>query len=64
MRYGVAPDHPEVKAVQKDFTTVAEDNRVSFLGNIKLGQDVQTHELLKNYHGVVMAYGAGVSFVS
>ena len=61
VRYGVAPDHPEVKAVQNDFTQVAEDERVSFLGNVRLGADIQAAELLDLYDGVVLAYGAGVS---
>ena len=59
MRYGVAPDHPEVKSVQNDFTAVAEDERVSFFGNVKLGTDVQVQELLDMYDGVILAYGAG-----
>lgn len=28
VRSGVAPDHPDVKSVQKDFETVAEDARL------------------------------------
>ena len=32
VRYGVAPDHPEVKSVVNDFSAVVNDERVSFLG--------------------------------
>jgi adrenodoxin-NADP+ reductase len=32
VRYGVAPDHPEVKAVQHKFEEIASDPRFSFIG--------------------------------
>ena len=38
VRYGVAPDHPEVKNVEATFTKVAQDPRVQFLGNVTLGK--------------------------
>ena len=38
VRYGVAPDHPEVKNVEGTFTKVAQDPRVRFLGNVSLGK--------------------------
>ena len=38
VRYGVAPDHPEVKNVEGTFTKVAQDPRVQFLGNVTLGK--------------------------
>ncbi|CAM9106806.1 unnamed protein product [Discosporangium mesarthrocarpum] len=59
VRSGVAPDHPEVKAVQGDFEQVALDPRVTFLGNLTLGQDVVVEDLAKAYHIIVLAYGAG-----
>ena len=34
VRFGVAPDHPEVKLVQNDFATVASDPRCRFFGNV------------------------------
>jgi NADPH-dependent glutamate synthase beta subunit-like oxidoreductase len=58
VRSGVAPDHPEVKSVQNDFEQVASDPRVKFLGNVRIGSDVQVEELQKLYHAVVLAYGA------
>lgn len=60
VRFGVAPDHQEVKSVQSDFIKVVEDhpNRVRFFGNVGLGRDVSLEELKKRYHAVVLAYGA------
>ena len=37
VRYGVAPDHPDVKNVESTFTKVARDERVRFVGNVTLG---------------------------
>eukprot|EP00624_Nannochloropsis_granulata_P007271 evm.model.NODE_7041_length_21246_cov_21.304998.1 len=58
VRTGVAPDHPEVKSVQKDFEKVAEDPRFRFFGNIRVGQDVGMAQLRAFYDVVVLAYGA------
>ena len=58
VRSGVAPDHPEVKSVERDFAAVAGDERVRFMGNVELGSDVDLAELRACYDGVVLAYGA------
>jgi len=58
VRSGVAPDHPEVKAVMNDFESVAASPRVAFLGNVAIGRDVSVAELAAYYNGVVLAYGA------
>ncbi|CBN76678.1 conserved unknown protein [Ectocarpus siliculosus] len=58
VRFGVAPDHPEVKAVQNDFDQVASDARVSFFGNVCFGKDVSAAQLSELYDVVVLAYGA------
>ena len=46
VRYGVAPDHPEVKNVEGTFTKVAQDPRVRFLGNVTLGKYIRIPESL------------------
>ncbi|KAL5285813.1 FDXR family protein [Megaselia abdita] len=58
VRFGVAPDHPEVKNVINTFTKTAENPSVRFLGNIALGQDVSLKELREQYHAVLLTYGA------
>ncbi|XP_044755959.1 NADPH:adrenodoxin oxidoreductase, mitochondrial [Coccinella septempunctata] len=58
VRFGVAPDHPEVKNVENTFTKVAEHQNVRFLGNVCLGRDITVEELKKAYHIVILAYGA------
>lgn len=58
VRYGVAPDHPEVKNVIHTFTRIGEDKDVRFIGNIDIGKSIRLEELNKFYHIVVLAYGA------
>ncbi|XP_046549987.1 NADPH:adrenodoxin oxidoreductase, mitochondrial-like isoform X2 [Haliotis rubra] len=58
VRFGVAPDHPEVKNVINTFTQTAEKDRCSFLGNVTIGKDITVSELQKNYTAVVLSYGA------
>ncbi|ETN64295.1 fad nadph dehydrogenase [Anopheles darlingi] len=58
VRFGVAPDHPEVKNVINTFTKTAENPRVRFLGNLSLGKDFSLAELRERYHAVLLTYGA------
>uniref|UniRef100_A0AAZ3RAQ2 NADPH:adrenodoxin oxidoreductase, mitochondrial n=1 Tax=Oncorhynchus tshawytscha TaxID=74940 RepID=A0AAZ3RAQ2_ONCTS len=58
VRFGVAPDHPEVKNVINTFTQTAQHARCSFHGNVRVGKDVTVEELQEAYHAVVLSYGA------
>uniref|UniRef100_A0A034W9E0 NADPH:adrenodoxin oxidoreductase, mitochondrial n=1 Tax=Bactrocera dorsalis TaxID=27457 RepID=A0A034W9E0_BACDO len=58
VRYGVAPDHPEVKNVINTFNKTAEHKDFNFYGNIALGKDISLEDLRKRYHAVLLTYGA------
>eukprot|EP01113_Clastostelium_recurvatum_P038729 TRINITY_DN5824_c0_g1_i2.p1 TRINITY_DN5824_c0_g1~~TRINITY_DN5824_c0_g1_i2.p1 ORF type:complete len:578 (-),score=87.51 TRINITY_DN5824_c0_g1_i2:3-1736(-) len=60
VRFGVAPDHPEVKLVQKKFEKLMHDHphRCTFVGNVSIGHDVSIPDLYDLYHAVVLCYGA------
>ena len=58
IRYGVAPDHQNTKAVARVFDRVLGRERVSFLGNVEVGRDVRLEELRSFYDAVVLATGA------
>ncbi|KAG5677782.1 hypothetical protein PVAND_007513 [Polypedilum vanderplanki] len=60
VRYGVAPDHPEVKNVINTFSKTAENPNFNFYGNISLGKDVSLNELRQLYDVVVLCYGSDV----
>mmetsp|Transcript_3914 Transcript_3914/g.5658 ORF Transcript_3914/g.5658 Transcript_3914/m.5658 type:complete len:357 (-) Transcript_3914:1839-2909(-) len=58
VRSGVAPDHPEVKNVQNDFSILfSSDIGINFKGNVNVGNDVTLEELRAMYDIVVLAYG-------
>jgi ferredoxin--NADP+ reductase len=58
IRFGVAPDHQSIKAVSRRYEKVALTPGVRFLGNVHLGADVSSEELLHYYDAVVLATGA------
>ncbi|XP_033923252.1 NADPH:adrenodoxin oxidoreductase, mitochondrial isoform X1 [Melopsittacus undulatus] len=58
VRFGVAPDHPEVKNVINTFTQTARSGRCAYHGNVTIGRDVTVAELQQAYHAVVLSYGA------
>ena len=60
VRYGVAPDHPEVKNVIHTFTKIAEHENVRFIGNVHIGQTIKLKELQDFYHIIILAYGSSV----
>ncbi|WIM87993.1 FAD-dependent oxidoreductase [Candidatus Mycobacterium wuenschmannii] len=58
VRSGVAPDHPKIKSISKQFEKTAEDDRFRFFGNIGIGEHVSATELAEQYDAVVYAIGA------
>ncbi|KAK2575015.1 hypothetical protein KPH14_008762 [Odynerus spinipes] len=58
VRYGVAPDHPEVKNVINTFHKIAMNPRVQFIGNVDVGKDITVNQLQEIYHAVLLTYGA------
>lgn len=62
VRYGVAPDHPEVKNVENDFAALFQEqsDQIHFWGNVPVGdttKGVSVEELRELYDVVVLAYG-------
>jgi ferredoxin--NADP+ reductase len=58
VRSGVAPDHPKIKSISKQFEKTAEDSRFRFFGNVVVGEHVEAAELADRYDAVVYAVGA------
>lgn len=54
VRYGVAPDHPEVKNVINTFTKTASNENVRFIGNVSLGCHITLAQLKHSYNAVVL----------
>ncbi len=58
VRLGVAPDHPNIKAVSRAFEKIAAQPGFRFFGNVEVGPDVMHEELARLYDAVVYAVGA------
>jgi ferredoxin--NADP+ reductase len=58
VRLGVAPDHPNIKAVSRVFEKIAQRPGFRFLGNVEIGRDLHHADLADLYDGVVYAFGA------
>jgi ferredoxin--NADP+ reductase len=58
VRLGVAPDHPNIKAVSRAFEKIAGQPGFRFLGNVEVGRDLTHEDLLTLYDAVVYAFGA------
>lgn len=66
-RYGVAPDHPEVKNCEEFLDNLMTAHEVSlvnrdghtvrFFGNVEVGKEVSLKQLESTYHSVVLSYG-------
>jgi ferredoxin/flavodoxin---NADP+ reductase len=58
VRSGVAPDHPKIKSISKQFEKIAEDPRFRFFGNVVVGEHINAAELAERYDAVIYALGA------
>ena len=58
VRLGVAPDHPNIKAVSRAFEKIALRPGFRFFGNVEVGRDVTHDELARLYDAVVYSVGA------
>jgi ferredoxin--NADP+ reductase len=57
VRFGVAPDHPNIKSVIRVYEKTAARPEFRFFGNVEVGKDISIDELKDRYHAVVFAYG-------
>ena len=58
VRLGVAPDHPNIKAVSRAFERTAAQPGFRFFGNVEVCKDVSHAELVRLYDAVVYSVGA------
>jgi ferredoxin--NADP+ reductase len=58
VRAGVAPDHPNIKAVSRVYEKTAKKEGFRFHGNVEVGKDVSHDELSAHHHAVLYATGS------
>jgi len=58
VRAGVAPDHPNIKAVTRVYEKTAALPGFRYHGNVEVGRDISHEELLQHHHAVLYSVGA------
>jgi ferredoxin--NADP+ reductase len=58
VRYGVAPDHQNIKSVSRIYDRTASDPRFRFFGHVEFGKDITHDEIRQLYDAVIYAVGA------
>jgi ferredoxin--NADP+ reductase len=58
VRAGVAPDHPNIKAVSRVYEKTAAHPEFRFFGNVEFGTDITHDDMMERYHAVIYAVGA------
>lgn len=56
-RYGVAPDHSEVKTCEEVLESLAQEGNVKVYTGVEVGKDVNIQELRECFDSIVFAYG-------
>lgn len=60
LRYGVAPDHPNMRALGDKLEDVIRDPDVAFFGGIDIGSAMSVADLRSCFNSVIFAYGASL----
>lgn len=58
IRYGVSPDHQDVKNCINGYDKLAENPRFSFYGGIEVGKTISLEDVVNVFDGAVMCVGA------
>jgi ferredoxin--NADP+ reductase len=58
VRYGVAPDHQNIKAVAKTYDRTAADPNFRYFGNVEFGKHLTHEDLCRHYDVIFYATGA------
>ena len=58
VRYGVAPDHQNIKAVAKTYDRTAAEATFRYFGNVEIGKDLSHAELKQLYDVIFSTIGA------
>jgi ferredoxin/flavodoxin---NADP+ reductase len=58
VRGGVAPDHPNIKAVSRVYEKTAAHPEFRFFGNVEYGTQLTHDDLHARYHAIIYAVGA------
>ena len=60
VRYGIAPDHPKLRAIRETLQRSLDHPLVRFVGNVEIGADIPLDELRRHVDAVIYTYGAAL----
>ncbi len=60
VRYGIAPDHPKMRAIRDTLHRTLDDPLVRFVGNVEIGADITLDGLRRHVDAVIYTYGAAL----
>ncbi|MFW3170614.1 FAD-dependent oxidoreductase [Geodermatophilus sp. CPCC 206100] len=60
VRHGIAPDHPKMRAIRDTLHRALDHPLVRFVGNVEVGRDISSTDLLRAVDAVVYTYGAAL----
>src|SRR5688500_20347705 len=58
VRYGIAPDHPKMRAIRDTLHRTLDDPLVRFVGNVEIGTDITLNEPRRHVDAGMYTYGA------
>lgn len=58
VRYGVAPDHPRIKAIIDSLHTVLDAGNIRLIAGLEIGPDLPLSNLTRAYDAVILTTGA------
>ncbi len=58
VRYGVAPDHQNIKSVSKVYDRITTEPNVRYFGNVEFGKELTLADLRHHYDQIIFATGA------
>ncbi|KAH3666570.1 hypothetical protein WICMUC_005639 [Wickerhamomyces mucosus] len=59
-RYGISPDHNEVKNCEEILINLNEKSQINYYCNVEIGKDLKLSELKSKFNIIIMAYGASL----
>jgi ferredoxin--NADP+ reductase len=60
VRYGIAPDHPKMRALRDTLARTLDEPSVRFVGNVEIGTDLTLEDLRRHVDAVIYTYGAAL----
>ena len=58
VRFGVAPDHMNIRMVSKAFKKMGSHENLRYFGGVEIGKDIEYSDLSERYDAIILGHGA------